>query len=151
VEVQRMSTKTRNGHYFVWFILFGVIALLVGLLGGGFNFAKVDPEAYWLLGVGVIGWLLGSKNLNTGSVARYFDYIVGVIFMIAGVIGIVSNYNASLLNSLKSSSAGGFLFPVVNNGVTTFLGLSLALLPAIVNLFLGFFSFRHGMENSAKH
>jgi hypothetical protein len=132
--------KSRSGHYFVWFILFGLIAGLVSFLGSAHT---LSSEAIWLLATGVIGWLLGSKRLNTGSVARYFDYLVGIIFMVAGLLGIVDSFNSSLLAPIANNAS----FLMSND---TFLGLSLALFPAVVHLFLGYMSFRHGMENSAK-
>lgn len=138
----------RNGHYFMWFILFGLIAGLVSFIGSGFNFGKIDSEAYWLLGAGIIGWLLGRKELNNGGFARFYDLIIGVIFMLAGLIGIAVHFSG--LETQIANVAGGLITPSISNDTAHLLGLSLALFPAIVHLLLGFTSFRHGTENSAK-
>jgi len=131
----------RGGHYFMWFIVFGLIAGLVSFLGGGGNLSKIDTEAYWLLGTGVLGMLIANQRLNEGKLARYYDFIVGVIFMLAGVAGIASHIT-------QLSSVTSALGPVITGSGESahLLGLSLAVFPSIVHLLLGFTSFRHGMN-----
>ncbi len=139
---------SRNAHYFMWFIVFGLIAGLVSFIGGGFKLGKIDPEAYWLLGAGIIGWLLGRKEVNNGGIGRYYDIIIGVIFILAGLIGIGVHFSG--LETQITNVAGGLITPSIPNDTAHLIGLSLALFPAIVHVLLGFISLRHGIDNSAK-
>jgi hypothetical protein len=131
---------SRTGHYFTWFIVFGVIAGLVSLLGH----QTVSSEALWLLISGVLGMLFSNQRVK--DVGRYYDFIIGVIFTLAGLAGLVYNINASLLPSALAS----------NQMVTgraqdaTLIGLSLAVVPSILHLILGVISFQHGLNNTAK-
>jgi hypothetical protein len=133
----------RGNHYFMWFIVFGLIAGLVSFLGSGGNLSNIDTEAYWLLGGGVLGMLISNQRLNEGKLSRYYDFIIGVILILAGLAGIGSHI--SQLSSVTSA-----LSPVITGSGESahLLGLSLAVFPSIVHLLLGYTSFRHGMKNS---
>src|SRR5690348_39544 len=117
----------RNGHYFQWFIVFGLIAGLVSFLGE----RVISGEALWLLGAGVLGLLIAHNSINNGGFARFYDYIVGVIFMLAGIVGLVYNFNASVLPSFLASNH--LLMDTGSNGGqnAVLIGLSLGLFPAI--------------------
>lgn len=139
--VEGVVMKERTGHYFLWFLVFGLIAGLVSFIGE----KTLSSEAIWLLGSGVLGLLIAHKSVKNSGIARYFDFIIGIIFMVAGIIGIVYNFKSSLIPSAVTSS--GVTAGTGQNAVL--IGLSLALFPAIVHLLLGFTSFRHGLENSS--
>lgn len=138
----------RSGHYFQWFIVFGLIAGIVSFLGNGLNIAKVDSEAWWLLGAGILGLLIAHNSVKNGEFARFYDYIIGIIFMLAGLIGI--GVHIGSLQPTITGSLGTVMTGSVSNDTAHLLGLSLALFPAIVHLLLGFTSFRHGMEGGKK-
>jgi len=137
--------SSRSNHYFLWFIVFGLIAGLVSFLGSGLQ--GIDTEAYWLLGGGVLGMLLSSKRLNEGKISRYYDLILGVILLLAGLVGVGAH-----ISQVSSSITGALGSVITNPGPSIenahLLGLSLAIFPAIVHLLLGFTSFRHGLSNS---
>lgn len=134
---------TRNGHYFQWFIVFGIIAGVVSYLGE----KTISSEAIWLLAAGIVGLIIAHNSIKNGDFARIYDFIIGVIFMIAGILGIVNSFSSSILPT-STLTSDGVMAGSGQNAVL--LGLSLALFPAIVHLLLGFTSFRHGMENSSK-
>jgi hypothetical protein len=132
--------SSRSGHYFMWFIVFGLIAGLVSFISG----QGISSEALWLLGSGALGTVIAHQSVR--DFARYYDMIVGVIFMVAGLAGVVYNIKSSLLPSALQTS--GVL--VTSHGDALLLGLSLAIVPATLHLILGVLSFRHGLANSAK-
>lgn len=137
-----MSKSSRSGHYFEWFIVFGVIAGVVSFLGA----AGISSEAIWLIGAGVLGLLIAHNSIKEGGFAKFYDIIIGVIFMLAGLAGLVYNFKASVLPSFLADNH--LLAGTGQNAVL--IGLSLALFPAIVHLLLGFDSFRHGIANDGK-
>lgn len=122
----------RNSHYWLWFLLFGVIPFI----GAAINHFPADISsytAYWLVGTGVLGLVLGNHNINEGRLARPFDLIVGIIFTVAGVIGILAGFHVAL---------GGA------EGVVHSIGLSTNALWPLVFTFLGLKSLHHGLEKS---
>jgi hypothetical protein len=132
--------SSRSGHYFMWFIVFGLIAGLVSFISG----QGISSEALWLLLSGALGTVIAHRSVN--NVARYYDMIIGVIFALAGLIGFVYNADKSLLPSQLQSSN----LLVQSHGDALLLGLSLAIVPSTLHLILGVLSFRHGLNNSAK-
>lgn len=132
--------SSRSGHYFTWFVVFGLIAGVVSLISQH----TLSGESIWLVAGGVIGSLLAHQRVN--DFARYYDIALGVIFALAGLVGLVYTAKASLLpNSLQDSHL------LVGAGQdAVLLGLSLAVIPATLHLILGYTSFRHGARNSAK-
>lgn len=130
----------RSGHYFTWFLVFGLIAGVVSLIGQ----RTLSGESIWLVAGGVIGSLLANQRVN--DFARYYDIAIGVIFALAGLVGLVYTARSSLLpSSLQDAHL------LVGTGQdAVLLGLSLAVFPATIHLILGYTSFRHGARNSAK-
>jgi hypothetical protein len=125
----------RNTHYWLWFLLFGIIGALLY-----YNSHKnLDGESTWLLVSGLVGLVVGAKWLNNGSLAKPYDLIIGVIFAVVGILGILMGFG---LNVLKSVNVGGGL--ITSSAI---LGLSLAVFPALINTFLGLVSIRHGLES----
>lgn len=123
----------RSTHYWLWFILFGVISSMVVWRAAG----SLDSEAVWLLLAGFLGVLTGVGGLSVRA-GRPYDLIVGMLFMAAGLLGIMHNLgynlvpaNASTANALDQSA---------------FLGLSLAFPYALIHMLLGLGSLNHGLR-----
>jgi len=124
----------RNAHYFLWFLIFGVVAGLVAFTQHG----KLDSEAIWLLVTGGLGLIVG--RINDGSLTRPYDFIVGIIFTLVGAIGTLAAFNVNVLSSLSSLPSS-----VLGNGYL--LGLSLALFPSLIHLVLGLSSLNHAVTS----
>ena len=123
--------KHRNSHYWLWFLLFGVIPLIQVLRSKAGLGANADSyEVYWLLGAGLLGLVLGLKALNDGKLAQPFDVIIGIIFTVAGVIGILGYFG-------NVGSIGDFV---------TKAGLMVGGLYPLVHTFLGIKSLHHGIS-----
>ena len=120
----------RNSHYWLWFLLFGAIPFISAAIHG-FPHDLTTYTAYWLLGTGVVGLLIGNHNVNEGRLARPYDLIVGILFTVAGVVGILNDFNVAV---------GG-----VASGIQS-IGLSLSALYPYVYTFLGLKSLHHGLD-----
>jgi hypothetical protein len=128
----------RGAHYFLSFLIFGVIAGAASLL----TQRKLDAEAIWLLALGGIGALVGSSRINDGKFARPFDFIAGGLLTIAGVLGTLQGFNIHFLPAVQLGA-----FQALSS--TALLGIPLNFpFPALVNLFLGVQALRHGMAKS---
>lgn len=132
--------KERNAHYFLWFILFGIIAGVASFLGKDKTVAS--SEAIWLFVVGVLGMLVAQSWLAEGKLSRPYDIIIGVIFIIVGLIAVLNVFGVPLMNSLSSLPTA-----VLDKQAGTLIGLSLGLLPGIIHLVLGLQSLNHGLRN----
>jgi hypothetical protein len=126
----------RGAHYFLSFLIFGVIAGAAALITTG----KIDAEGVWLLVLGGLGALIGSRKINDGKWAGPFDLVAGGLLTLAGLLG-----------TLQGFGLHSFL-PTVNVGAFTIIGSSALLgiplnfaFPALVNLFIGVQSLRHGL------
>jgi hypothetical protein len=129
----------RGAHYFLTFLIFGLIAGAASLL----TQRKLDAEAIWLLALGGIGAILGSSRINGGALARPFDLIAGTLLTLAGVLGTVQGFNLHFLPEVHVGA-----FQVLN--ASALLGIPLNFpFPALVNLFLGVQALRHGLAKSA--
>lgn len=134
----RSSVSHRSSHYWLWFLLFGIIGALVY-----YNNSKnhtLDGESIWLLVSGLLGLILGAKQLNEGKLAKPYDTIIGVIFAVAGILGILGGFD---LNPI--SKVGLPANPFVSG--STFLGLALTGLSPLINTFLGLTSLNHGLSH----
>lgn len=126
-----MSLKHRGSHYWLWFLLFGVIPLIQVLRSSKGLGANADSyEVYWLVGAGLLGLVFGLRALNDGNLARPYDVIIGLIFTVAGVIGIVGYFG-------DVGSIGTFVSNV---------GFMLGGLYPLVHTFLGIKSLHHGIS-----
>jgi hypothetical protein len=122
----------RNTHYWLWFLLFGVVSALVTTsMGKG-----ITAETLWLLVPGFLGLLLGAF---IPSLARPFDLVIGLLFTGVGLLGILHNFGFNLV----ATSTG-----IAPNAIdqTAILGLSLSLPYALIHSVLGLTSLSHGLR-----
>lgn len=132
--------KERHAHYFLWFIFFGLIAGLASFLGKDHSVAS--SEAIWLFVCGVLGIVVTQRWLNEGKFAKPYDFIIGVIFTLVGLVGVLNTFGVHLLSSLSSLPTA-----VLDKQAGTLIGLSLGLLPALIHTVLGLQSLNHGMRS----
>lgn len=130
--------RHRDTHYFLWFIFFGVLSGLIFYVNPkqhpGMTF---DPESAWLTVSGLLGILLGTKWIAGGKLSRWYDLIAGVIFTLAGTVGIAHGFN---INLISGSALGGLI------SATSLFGLSLEVLPSLVHAVLGITSLNHSVH-----
>ena len=128
----------RGAHYFLSFLIFGVIAGAASLITQG----KLDAEAIWLLVLGGLGAIVGSSRINDGKLARPFDILAGSLLTLAGLLGTLQGFNIHFLPDVHVGA-----FQVVS--ASALLGIPLNFpFPALINLFLGLQSLRHGLAKS---
>jgi hypothetical protein len=127
----------RSAHYFLWFIFFGLIAGIASFV----NTQQVSSESIWLFVSGLLGILVTQKWLNEGKFAQMYDFIIGVIFTLVGLVGVLDAFKIHLLSGV-SAPAG-----LVTS--SSILGLATTpLLIALVHMVLGLESINHGMHAS---
>ena len=80
----------RNTHYWLWFLLFGVVSALVTVSKG----EGITTETMWLLIAGFVGLVLGTF---LPSLARPFDLVIGLLFTAVGLLGILHNFGLNLI------------------------------------------------------
>ena len=124
--------KHRTSHYWLWFLIFGAIPF-IQTIQGGFKADVASYTSYWLVGTGLLGLVLGLRNINEGKLARPFDVIVGIIFAIAGVVGILGYFSIPL----------GGVDSIINT-----IGLATSGLYPLIFTFLGLKSVHHGLEKA---
>ena len=122
----------RNTHYWLWFLLFGVVSALVTISKG----EGITTETMWLLIAGFLGLLLGAF---LPSLARPFDLVIGLLFTGVGLLGVLHNFGLNLV----ATSTG-----IAPNAIdqTAILGLSLSLPYALIHTVLGLTSLSHGLR-----
>lgn len=130
-------TYPRGTHYWLWFLLFGVIPILAVLDQQG-NF---DTENLWLFTVGGVGVLVGAKMLAPRW-SRPFDLFIGVTFFAIGLLGILHNFGLDLVNENPHVPTGAL-------SSMAFLGLSLSLRASLIHTVLGFLSFCFAIKSSS--
>jgi hypothetical protein len=121
----------RNTHYWLWFLLFGVVSALVSASQG----QGITTETLWLLITGFIGLIVG---MFVHALARPFDLVIGLLFTIVGLLGILHAFGLNLV-----ATSG-----VAPNAIdeTAILGLSLSLPYALIHTLLGLTSLSHGLR-----
>lgn len=122
----------RNTHYWLWFLLFGVISALVTISKG----EGVTTETMWLLIAGFLGLLLGAF---LPSLARPYDLVIGLLFTAVGLLGILHNFGLNLVGQPNG---------IAPNAIdeSAILGLSLSLPYALIHTVLGLTSLSHGLR-----
>lgn len=125
--------SARSTHYWLWFILFGVISALVIWRVRG----TLDTETVWLLVTGLLGVLFGVGGLAL-RLARPYDLIIGLLFTAVGLLGLLHNLGYNLVpadantpNTIDQSAI---------------LGLSLSLPYALIHTLLGLTSLNYGLR-----
>jgi hypothetical protein len=121
----------RNTHYWLWFLLFGVVSALVNWSQGN----GISTETLWLLITGFLGLILG---LFVPALARPFDLVIGGLFTLVGLLGILHAFGVNLVPS-------GSVPPNALD-TTAILGLSLSLPYALIHTLLGLTSLNHGLR-----
>jgi len=127
----------RDTHYSLLFIFLGVIAALAGLKTG------LSSESIWFLVIGAVGVVINHIGSNRGLTV-IFDIVVGIILGIAGLIGILLQFNLIKLSSLPSHGL------ISTSGGPQLAGLSIAFFQSLVYAYFALTSIRHGLEPNAK-
>jgi hypothetical protein len=130
-EERVMSANHRGTHYTLWFVVFGLIPLLGALTNhtaltqasGATSTSANYIEAAWLIGAGVLGLLVGNKNINGGKLAQPYDVLVGIIFTVAGVIGLLADFNLGTGGVTKYVNDAGILLGTLYPVLYTYLGI----------------------------
>jgi len=121
----------RNTHYWLWFLLFGVVSALATISKG----EGITTETMWLLIAGFLGLLLG---MLLPSLARPYDLVIGLLFATVGLLGILHNFGMNLV------ATSGIAPNAIDE--TAILGLSLTLPYALIHTVLGLTSLSHGLR-----
>ena len=124
--------SARSTHYWLWFILFGVVSSLVVWRIHG----SLDSESVWLLVTGLLGVLLGVGGLGAW-LSRPYDLIIGLLFTAIGLLGLLHNLGYNLVPTTSETAT--------TIGQSAILGLSLALPYALIHTLLGLTSLNHGL------
>jgi hypothetical protein len=122
----------RNTHYWLWFLLFGVVSALVSASQG----QGITSETLWLLITGFVGLIVG---MFVHALARPFDLVIGLLFTIVGLLGILHAFGLNLV-----ATSGGVAPNAIDE--TAILGLSLSLPYALIHTLLGLTSLSHGLR-----
>jgi hypothetical protein len=117
-----MGLSHRGSHYWLWFLVFGIIPLLLAMKNG-FGANSATYNAIWLLGSGLLGLLLGNTRIYDGRLARPFDFIIGIIFTLAGLVGIVKLFGIGVAGADTVLGNVGLTLGPVLPLVYTFLGI----------------------------
>ena len=128
--------SARSTHYWLWFILFGVVSSLVVWRIHG----SLDSESVWLLVTGLLGVLLGVGGLGA-RLSRPYDLIIGLLFTASGLLGLLHNLGYNLVPTTSETAT--------TIGQSAILGLSLALPYALIHTLLGLTSLNHGLRAKA--
>jgi hypothetical protein len=97
----------------------------------------VTSETVWLLIAGFLGLLLGTFF---HALARPFDLVIGLLFTVVGLLGILHSFGLNLVG-------GGIAPNAIDN--SAILGLSLSLPYALIHTLLGLTSLSYGLRASA--
>ncbi len=122
----------RNTHYWLWFLLFGVVSALATTSRG----EGITTETLWLLVAGFFGLLVGAF---LPSMARPYDLLIGLLFAVVGLLGVLHNFGMNLVASSGSITSNAIDY-------SSILGLSLSLPYALIHTVLGLTSLSHGLR-----
>lgn len=123
----------RSAQYWLWFLLLGVVSALVDYSSSQ-SFGTISGESLWLLLGGLVGILMGAFR----ALARPYDLLIGLVFVSAGVIGILHNFGIVLV----AHNANG----ARTVAETTLLGLSLSLPYALIHTLIGLTALTQGIR-----
>ena len=128
--------SARSTHYWLWFIMFGVVSSLVVWRIHG----SLDSESVWLLVTGLLGVILGVGGLGA-RFSRPYDLIIGLLFTAVGLLGLLHNLGYVLVPTSSDTAS--------TVGQSAIIGLSLALPYALIHTLLGLTSLNHGLRARA--
>lgn len=128
--------SARSTHYWLWFLLFGVVSTLVAY-SQSHSFGNLGTEAVWLLVTGLLGVLTGYVR----SFSRPYDLIVGILFTGVGLLGVLHNFGINLTAQSPTASK------TLADGAI--LGLSLSLPYALIHTVLGLTSLNQSLRAKA--
>jgi hypothetical protein len=128
--------SARSTHYWLWFILFGVVSSLVVWRIHG----SLDSESVWLLVTGLLGVLLGVGGLGA-RLSRPYDLVIGLLFTAIGLLGLLHNLGYNLVPTSSDTAS-----TVAQSAI---IGLSLSLPYALIHTLLGLTSLNHGLRARA--
>jgi hypothetical protein len=131
--------RHRTAHYSLVFLFLGVIAAS----GSLFAKAGLSPESIWFLVTGLIGVVV--NRINRGALVRPYDLMVGSVFTLVGLVGILLQFKLNLLTS--TGLAHTRLVGTTTDGHPELVGLDLSFFPALVYAFLGLTSLNHGLKS----
>jgi len=125
--------SSRSTHYWLWFLLFGVIAAIVA----AYNSQPVNSETAIFLITGFAGLLTGFGMFS--RFARPYDLLIGLFFTVIGVLGIMSGLGFQLVASSGTAAS-------TTLSGQSILGLYLGLPYALIHTVLGLTSLNHGLK-----
>ncbi|HEY7974297.1 MAG TPA: hypothetical protein VID72_03045, partial [Ktedonobacterales bacterium] len=64
--------SARSAHYWLWFLLLGVVSTLVDV-STAHSVRAISAESLWLLAAGLVGIILGTF----AALARPYDLVIG--------------------------------------------------------------------------
>jgi hypothetical protein len=102
------------------------------------NNQGITSESIWLLATGLLGVVFGAGTF-AGRFSRVYDLIVGLLFSVVGLIGILHNVGITLI-------ASNAVLPSGTGDNTTLFGLSLGLAYSLIHTVLGLTSLDLGMR-----
>ena len=128
--------SSRSTHYWLWFLLFGVIAAIVA----AYNNQSVTSETGIFLATGFLGLLTGFGAF--ARFARPYDLLIGLFFTVVGVLGIMNGLGFHLIASSGSAASTTLTGQSI-------LGLYLGMPYALIHTVLGLTSLNHGLKAPA--
>ncbi|HLY32803.1 MAG TPA: hypothetical protein VKQ36_17400 [Ktedonobacterales bacterium] len=126
----------RSAHYWLWFIVFGVLSALVDFFQG----LGLTTETLWLVITGLLGVILGAGLFR--SITRPYDLVVGILFTGIGLLGVLHNFDINLVPTTAHLPKGTI-------DTASILGLSLSLPYALIHTLLGLTSLNSGLRTSS--
>lgn len=121
---------TRNAQYWLWFLLLGVVSILADIIAN----QMITGESLWLLLASLAGIIVGAFS----PFSRPYDLTVGLLFITAGIVGILHNFGIALVAEDMN--------PSQTIAVSAFLGLNLSLPYALIHSLIGLTSLTHGIK-----
>jgi hypothetical protein len=137
MEVSSMISQ-RTTHYWLWFILLGVVTGLAYLTGKASLGGVPQSEPIWLFATGLLGIVVGSRAL-AARISRPFDLVVGLLFTLIGLLGVLHNFGISFTGSSAISNVGDS---------SAIIGLSLSLPFVLLHTLLGLTSLNQGLKST---
>lgn len=123
----------RSAHYWLWFLLLGVVSTMVDA-SAGHSLGAISSESLWLLFTGLLGVILGAF----ASLSRPYDLVLGFLFTAVGMIGVLHNFGVSLVAHSATATQA------IEGGA--FMGLSLSLPYALMHTLIGLTSLNQGIK-----